>query len=139
MKTQLKDVLHLYIGCDVQLAGHDNTVYKLVGVTESEMTDGDKPLIAISKIDDVYHESYIEDIFPTLRLLSDMNEKERTEIEEILGVLNADHFVNAWVHNTPYSISIHNMVQLINVLRKNGFDMDELIESKQAIDKTTLK
>jgi adenylosuccinate lyase len=120
MEKQLKDYAHLYFGCDLYA-----------------------PNGKVLKVYEVYKELFymvLADGYKLiLRSLSDMTEEEQFEIAEILGIIQVEHFIEAWINKRTYSISIHIMAELTNTLRKMGFDIDGLIESGLAIDKTTIK
>ncbi len=144
-KQELKDVLHLYLGCEVQtkirretskgqpmrklkgrLCDFDLLVPNCVGIhLEDEKYDTDTTSLPIS------------DIKPILRPLSDMTDKEIKDIQKLTLLSYNGCHTDSWVKtNTKYWLY---EAQRTKYLLKQGFDLFGLIESGQAIDKTTLK
>jgi len=124
--VQLKDVIHLYLGCKgvtqkrtVELTGINlmSELKLLWEGTESDMHG------AASCAKDIYSAGFK----PILRKLSDMTEEESYELEMIgheliINKVSTNEFHAA---RTAYLLSHH-------------FDLFNLIESGQAIDKETL-
>lgn len=149
MSIEIKDYLHLYLGCEVavidKMAAEYNCeeiIYtdKLKGVTESEVKPGE--MIAI--IGDVFQEEYIDRIKPILRPLSDMSDDECWYSQNAFG-----HFVKGtsepYIQNRLHCIK-DSYTDFRNILPhqfawllKQGFDLFGLIESGLAIDKTKIK
>ena len=126
---ELKEVLHLYIGCDC-LA--DNIKFKLHGV---EYTDTGTLAYDGTMINEIHQCWWVEncDFKPILRPLSDMTEEEYEYVLSNFNLVSrgqtVQQFIIAWRAFTPectlYLLSRH-------------FDLFSLIESGQAIDKTTI-
>lgn len=133
MKTELKDVLHLYLGCQVQTNYRRETtggspMKKLKGtLQEIDLYMPDKCGVLLEDQSDKTHYSNldIKTVKPILRPLSDMTEKE-------------------WLKEMPDRPALKPGYELnfsatqFNWLLKQGFDLFGLIESGQAIDKTKL-
>lgn len=177
MSKEIKDYLHLYLGCEVavidKMAAEYNCeeiIYtdKLKGVTESEVKPGE--MIAI--IGDVFQEEYIDRIKPILRPLSDMTEEEFKELAEKCFGFNMNeaykqrdavwgrkritkerlrlafdlddyYTIHVWQEFTSEDKKLmpplSKINHFVNECRKLSFDMDGLIESGLAIDKTKIK
>lgn len=78
----IKDYLHLYLGCDVAREHSESRSKKffehakLIGITASEVEKG--KTVAILEVGlDHFHEWYVEETKPILRPLSDMTNEER--------------------------------------------------------------
>ena len=87
---ELKDYIHLYIGC--KIADTNNDAWVLAGVTESELEPG--KTIAICKLTEpydnqVFYEFYVEDIKLILRPHELMTNDEKVELAHIIG--GVDH------------------------------------------------
>ena len=88
-----------------------------------------------------HYELNFEDIKPILRPLSDMTEEEKSTLkgvmkdsfkgENLLPIIKSGALTNLFFNKGNPSIVLW--------LLKQGFDLFGLIESDQAIDKTTLK
>lgn len=118
MKTEWKDVAHLYLGCD----GH---YYYLNGNFSKEILiqiDTDGRCLSNNR------KMVLSDFKPILRPLSDMTEEEEGEYWKIRGT--------GWTSETE-SQMIREATGTKYLLSK-GFDLFGLIESSQAIDRTTL-
>jgi hypothetical protein len=78
MKTEIKDVLHLYLGCQCQKMGQedDKQLFKLTGISYDDTQNIWWAYFAGEE--DCY--AHIDDVFPILRKLSDMTEEERKEL-----------------------------------------------------------
>lgn len=111
----IKDYLHLYVGCEAQYYGYHqqwrgiNNAFTLMGVNDEEFT-----------------------VKLILRPLSDMTEEEKESCEMVYMRMQemADeegHVCDAemWAETTRWLVS-------------KGFDVFQLIEEGLAIDKTTL-
>ena len=109
MKTELKDVIHLYLG---QLA--------LIGNLEKTASITDK--IQVFTIDKFNHDKIL--CRPILRKLTDMKEDEKDEFSEHQIEMFGDDF------NTE----MYDIEQFLFLL-KSGFDLFGLIASGQAIDR----
>lgn len=78
MKKEIKDYLHLYLGCVVQLLDGSTSVMQgtLVGVTESEVEPGQ--MIAIVKVGGhIFAEWDIEKTKPVLRVVEKMTDGDK--------------------------------------------------------------
>lgn len=139
MKTQFKDVAHLYLGCEgiVDITYLPKIIEKVKAVImgyylnqklnlECYGKDGIRWGHSITDIDD------IKNFKPILRPLSDMSEEEIIESER-------EYFRGDDLDSTN-NISCYTASAFqTNYLLKKQFDLFGLIESGQAIDKTTLK
>lgn len=162
MKTEFKEVAHLYLGCEVkENSGLERTLFL------KKVTNGNPSNIVEVGVALVSWNMYFTEIKPILRPLSGMTEGERKDLwfivfnrafsgkelffndnperkskarwvlmsgVERLGVETGGHVwadsdLQTWAHNqhdiTRYLISKH-------------FDLFNLIESGQAIDRSTL-
>ena len=135
MSKEIKDYLHLYLGCEVMtLEGQG----RLAEITRSSNCSDRVCIFFKYTVCKIYeadgshdkvisnaHHYYFgsDDIKPILRPLSKMKKKENKELAEIIG-LDTDKEVHIW---TPD--------QFVWLLKK-GFDLFGLIESGLAIDKT---
>ncbi len=120
MKTELKDVIHLYLECEVMLLFNKNKIGKLTGLNKFGVY-----LITVGEKSETFEFYQFK---PILRHLSSMtNEEFRRcrEIEEGFQLENNGRFYGGGAC----------MLYLI----REGFDLYKLIEYGQAIDKTTLK
>ncbi len=141
-ELDIKDYLHLYLGCEVK---HQSFVNPLILSSVSDI----KGVRIRGKEDDVSCATLIENFKLILRPLSSMTEEEKIEIAIIFGWSHGDNVTKAnateelfdkngyWNKITNISGSSWNKV--INYCRKQGIDMDNLIDAGLAIDKTTLK
>ncbi len=133
MKKDIKDYLHLYLGCPAEIHGYNTKIVdKVTSSSLTMITKGCK-------------------IVPILRPLSDMTEQEAMELGKLLlliphGQISAykntfgkwcvkwsEHYKDHWCIDGE----IFNQHQTIYLL-KEGFDLFELIADGLAIDKTTL-
>lgn len=127
MKTQFKDIAHLYQGVMMQ----------------TQM--GIFPLI--TRYDDAWMLDTIayganaveQDIKPILRPLSDVTDKEFNVVCELLG-WNKNEFDKEWFYSTIKSTMIYldQAFKIVPFLMSKQFDLFGLIESGQAIDATTI-
>lgn len=117
MKKELKEVLHLYMGCEIS-AAHISTA-----ILTHKLTNASH--IAIDLVLKCEHYK------PILRALSDMTNEERREIDEI--VKECDNSIRKVdiCEGEKWAIMTSYMLQ-------KGFDLFGLIESGQAIDKNKL-
>ncbi len=124
MKTELKDVIHLYLGCDI--INKDETLpVKFIGYTQSEIFPPYiSKMLAIAKSNDTFIEFYAEDIKPILRQMS------AKDIEYLITEFGLGGFEIANNYYSPSSLLW---------IFKEQIDIFELIHSGQAIDKITLK
>jgi hypothetical protein len=139
MKKELKDYLHLYLGCECRLDNKEKG--KLIGF-DSRLHDSEVEMVCFTiwmdKENDwtVYNDdANFDRIKPILRPLSDMTEDElkclRSERGHLKGVHRDDLkfiiIMNKW-----------SPEDFIFLLSKH-FDLFGLIPAGLAIDKTTLK
>lgn len=113
---ELKDVIHFYIGCEVQWKHDTKSKFWLVGYdveTVRLKTQNGASIFPIKT----------EDITIFIRPLSDMTEEEQNAYWFLNSVRDSKEQCEAT--NTRYLLSKH-------------FDLFGLIESGQAINKTTL-
>lgn len=145
MKKELKDYLHLYLGCEIIGTYRDASGSKgyLTGITNGGC-DCEIQFILEDGIN-VEEEPYINDIAqvkPILRPLSDMTEDEENEIEGEYGSygLGEKHLCNALKnHDLRYVKKLDEAFGLIHYLLSKSFDIFGLIEAGLAIDASTLK
>lgn len=153
MQTQLKDVIHLYLGCDVLVPkeqywvdisikkkyGDKDQIEKLHSV--SFAGDG---TITTSYPDGGFMLFYPDEVKLMLRPLSSVSDEEVSELWEYLGynptitTLSIRRgFFNTFFKDEPQptedEFTFSDTVKLLNWLRANSFDCDGLIESSQAI------
>lgn len=117
MEKEIKDYLHLYLGCQC--------VWRVKGLDDEWRIAG----VDLKVLDRVYDRQPFE-FKPILRKLSDMTEEEATEMQ-LSGI---------WFRTTKerWEDIICTPENLIQLLSKH-FDLFGLIESGLAIDATTLK
>lgn len=122
MKKEIKDYLHLYLGCEI-ICRNSGKVGKVI-------LHGENLQKAINL-----------QWTPILRPLSDMTEKECDEFgiasdggEYIYDCLTPDAVYSSW----SAVIGVSEASERINEMRKRWIDCDGLIESGLAIDATTL-
>lgn len=161
----IKDYLHLYIGCEV-MREHSETRSdkffehaKLVGVSASEIENG-KWVSVLDVGLDHFHEWYVEETKPLLRPLSDMTNDEAFDFLNVspfyrndCNVIVDKIFENSFI-GIAYRVQYHRKGRYWNKLQSLserlspehfqfilscGFDLFNLIEAGLAIDKTTLK
>jgi len=139
---ELKDYLHLYLGCNVRHRGTWNSMYVLSGV----FSDGS------CKIYDALapkHTSIVssESLRPILRHLSDMKEEEWKSImnEFSIDVVLAYNSYIRWGDKPKHILILENRLQTNKlsfndgmILLRKHFDLFGLIEAGLAIDKTKM-
>lgn len=123
MKTELKDVIHLLMGCELlhSYGDMDVSVGRMVGITASEVNPGRTVVITSEN----FAEWFVEDVKPILHRLSSMTEEE--DQKEFPA------------HNRGEFIDMHWHPEGFHWLLSKGFDLFNLIDSGQAIDAETLK
>lgn len=122
MKTEFKEVAHLYLGCEVkENSGLERTLFL------KKVTNGNPSNIVEVGVALVSWNMYFTEIKPILRPLSDMTEVERTMFDG----MHLSYSETKW----PF-IGIEP--QQFTWLLKQDFDLFNLIESGQAIDRSTL-
>lgn len=134
---ELKDYLHLYIGCKcvIEEFGAPLEPLELTGVSYD---DTNKTWWAYFENTEVGYAPYSK-IKPILRPLSDMTEEECHEygVESdggvwLYGSISSDCTVGGHHH----ILEITRIAEITRQLCKSGFDCFELIENGLAIDKT---
>lgn len=141
MKKELKDYLHLYLGCEVRTIDYYGKEWKQQLLTPQ----------LYSELFHTGHFSYqVEFIKPILRPLSDMTEEEKVKVylweyannesgELVKNDSDRDFFVVKNEHGMRCYVNLHHFsAETTRKLLKAGFDLFGLIESGLAIDKTTL-
>ena len=133
MKTELKEVIHLYLGCDAIIgkqSGQENAKH-LIGTLVGYDTKNKGTCTFI------YYDKGVSttcitptSIKPILRPISDMTQEE-SKIYHSLNKL----YPASPVHHIMVE---HATFETFAWLLKKQFDLFELIESGQAIDKTKL-
>ena len=129
MKKELKDYLHLYLGCRIKSKG--GKCGDLVSVSNYGMSivvyDKDK-------INDPRGLCINSDwLLLILRPLSDMTKEEKDWLDE------HENFVNNYKQNAESELIIEWDAEKTSYLLSKHFDLFGLIEAGLAIDKTTLK
>jgi hypothetical protein len=130
MKIRLKDIIHLYLGCEVKVSNpaYINGGYtgELTGISETEGFFINNNVLAKG-----WEEP--ETCKLILRNLSDMTDKERISFHKLYrrGLPGDGHLIEPKLDRlTPVQ-----MKYLLNI----GIDLFDLIKNKEAIDKTTNK
>lgn len=134
----MKDYLHLYLGCECILTKSDNGFDTPKEGTRLMLNP--QLLMQCLRTD---IKRFLE-VKPILRPLSDMTEKEWGEIEQKTSVMPdawgyhgvRDMFLNPEDSKNRFAWMIVN--EALIELRKKGIDVDGLIKSGVAIDKTKL-
>jgi hypothetical protein len=134
MKKELKDFIHLYLGCDIIIQYDGKEIIE-------KLQSFDVKTLKISS------ENYVDYSFNvklSLRLLLDVSDKEWNEIEEKSSIapdafgyygIKDNFLINT--PNTRFSWTVVN--EILIELRKRSVDVDGLIEAGLAIDSKTLK
>lgn len=130
---QLKDYLHLYLGCEVQIEPSN-----LKELMKGPTTKG------ILTIHLLYRWSMeLHRLKPILRPLSDMTEEEWLQIEQLFVMPDAWGYYgikdNFLIDEPQHRFSWKVVNDVLIELRRRSFDCDGLTEAGLAIDKTTLK
>ena len=124
MKKDIKDYLHLYLGCEI-LTGTGNVT--LIAVQKEVIPCTNFRIIVLNG--NVVHEVSGRDFKPLLRPLSDMTEDEDDKIDSLMPSPSYRDNINE---------NYWNVKQFLYLLSK-GFDLFNLIPEGLAIDKTKLK
>jgi hypothetical protein len=156
-KMDIKDYIHLYIGCKVSRehkadrSEKFSEYGKLVGVSASEVEPG--RIVAIIDVGlDHQHEWYVEETILNLRPLSSMTEEEQIELYNLIWPNDTRFTDNGklehinWMLDLPGEFAPHEDIQLrvevigiikraivIKHLLSKGFDLFNLIENNLAI------
>ncbi len=130
MKTELKDVFYLYLGqlCTI---GDSDELHPICMVSEQSVCTG-------TNIKNVPKWFKMSACKPALRYLSDITEME---MHKLLGIVYNDIYQSMPdIGNCSMHFDGDNSVgfKCVDRLLKRGFDIFGLIESGQAINKTTL-
>jgi len=137
MKTELKDVINFYLGCE--MISKKGTIW----------------ILAPSNFPNNWKDSYFLTSKPLLRPLSDMTEEEAVEVTKpivIYGYTEGRSYeayrnsfgkiVVSWgiSHLEKYvpQSELHFTTEQFIYLIKQGFDIFGLIDSSQAVDKTKI-
>lgn len=120
MKTELKDVLHLYLGCEGMI---EKDYSQLLGISTNE----DLINVVTKSGDDWINTIHFK---PLLRPLSDMTEEELLFLKWHPG----DELKHPVSQQNNRSLYMNEFLYLL----KQGFDLFGLIESSHAIDKTKI-
>ena len=146
MKTEFKDVAHLYLGCNA-MVNDIPVIVRAIGYGDSLKNDFSKSRVylkckhnkSIIDLTDVYEWDAVSDtVNPILRALSDMTADEFSEIFPNRTVDAYNSFVLCGIDCIMGGSIARNMKTVLFLISKH-FDLFGLIESGQAIDKTTLK
>lgn len=162
MKTEFKDVAHLYLGCEFKTAVFDGGIFEIDGVTKSEVERDEVIIISGGS------EFYATETQPILRPLSDMTEQEFIELFKLCSLFDlsdctfefgdSERFINAefngrivdciqivsgdcvmMMNNDRTFSPVNPQSQCFLFFLSKHFDLFGLIKSGQAIDATTLK
>lgn len=157
MKRELKDYLHLYLGCECESAFVGKN-QRFVGITKT------RPAENAQYIDSAMVQFIINGRFetrpcsprlikPILRPLSDMTEEEFRQLVASDGVSEGDYLSGIWYGDKQLTITYNSYgnksykhyesdalpTKIIPFLLSKHFDLFGLIEAGLAIDSTTLK
>jgi len=127
MKKELKDYLHLYLGCECAVTGvskNNNETFKLTGISYD---DTQRIWWCYFEGTEFGH-SILEDTWPTLRKLSDMAEDEKKELWHL-----DDHALRELGDGNGYALPY-----VFTWCLSKHFDLFGLIEAGIAIDRSTL-
>lgn len=130
MSKQLKDYLHLYLGCECRITGYSELRHILM-VNETGLS-----VCTGTDINGVHIWWKSKDCKLLLRPLSDMTEDEGFALSDIMGFFTPDNFISAIKSGSKYVMDFRLSFELTQYLLKQGFDLFGLIESGLAIDKT---
>lgn len=116
MSKEIKDYLHLYLGCDIEEKVSHKDSCRVFKLTDENLKNI------------LFQPKYYK---PILRPLSDMDDEEKKEYGEMIpDIVNARHpyqpYINLNAKRTLWALSKH-------------FDLFSLIENGLAIDASTLK
>lgn len=141
MKKELKNYLHLYLGCECAITGvseNDKESFKLTGISY----DDTQRLWWCYFEGTEFGHAVIEDVWPILRPKSDMTDDEKALMHDTLWAENSLSYTHSVSHKCTYwhiKCGGREMeAECFNYLRKNSFDCDGLIEAGLAIDKTKM-
>jgi hypothetical protein len=129
----IKDYLHLYLGCDVCREHKESRskkffeYAKLVGVSMSEI-EKDKHVAILEVGLDHFHEWYVEETILILRPLSDMTEEEEKEM-----IASQDDVI---LEGYTQILLKTDSGETVRWMLSKGFDLFGLIDAGLAIDKT---
>ena len=128
MKTELKDVLHLYLGCECLYEWNKEPKVELKGK------------VTASIIDSFYSDNgVIQWVKPILRPLSDMTKLEAQSAYVVIHKCMPKDTLSDTLEYIQGSLGDECSPKVWLWAVKNGFDLFGLIESEQAIDKTLIK
>lgn len=145
MKREIKDYLHLYLGCEAAI-GYDPK--GIAGMRIDKIVE-----VGLSGATTSNHDfEKFEDITPLLRPLSPMEDNIKIELALLLGWDRGDDItkinsVNSLFDiggfNNGYYVNVTNLSgskwnKVISHLRKNSYDCDNLIPDGLALDATTI-
>jgi hypothetical protein len=126
MEKNIKDYLHLYIGCNVQWnKARGFTLTKVNWLFNEFEIDQDE-----SGYTETFNEKTVHEIKPILRPLSDMTEEEC----HTLGWAYLNSNGNKILNHSPEYLNPEDFKYLLS----RGFDLFGLIESGLAIDKSSI-
>lgn len=144
MNIQLKDVIHFYLGCEIHVNGEELN-YIMTGISYDD-TNG-KWWAYFENTELGY--AMIDNCQPILRRLSNMTESDAIYMARLVAVYdefkNIEYYPNQlgghvvkWDYDTWSTDERVWSYKQFQFLLRNGYDLFELIESNQAIDKTKL-
>jgi hypothetical protein len=134
MEKKIEDYLHLYLGCKVEYDGRIGVIHQYYLPAGKHMVgkvwvcsleeDGNREMSCSASADKCK---------PILRPLTDMTEEELQQMK-LIGWCHFDD-EKIFVCEVHSGYEPHEMSSILNALRKNGFDCDNLIDSGLAITK----
>jgi len=100
MEKNIKDYLHLYLGCECQKMGQPDAslIFKLTGISYDDTQNIWWAYFAATE--EMY--AHIDDVFPILRPLSDMTEEEVRDIVNILLRKPKENLKIEWTPDRSY-------------------------------------
>lgn len=146
MKTEFKDIAHLYLGCEC-ITPNGTAVISTVSMLGGEF-QRIKTLRQFMSVEDLNESWKFTDIKPILRTFSSMTEDENICVAKLLAwdylsdFAKSAQVVNLFKDNGFYkkttNLTGNQWNKVINYLRSVGIDCDGLIDKGFAIDKTKI-
>lgn len=132
MKKELKDYLHLYLGCELLSISTYEIVGKLEGIVGSE---------AHFKVNGVWYSASLSNYKPILRPLSDMTDEEYDYLAEHIldDIIWSPATIYDFINILREKLSISKLAETNYYLLSKHFDLFGLIESGLAIDASKVK
>ena len=136
-KIKFSDVAHFYLGCEI---------VDLKGEPDSNVCTMETVCAYNTCIDDHGNDMALHDIIPLLRKLESIEQHEACELEDYMygGLPDAccgdrDEILKSFISPWPdkYRPGFLVYVRATNWLRRNSFDIDQLIENGEAVELTS--